>query len=112
MWIRVEYSAVAWLFVLRGAVRVVDRGRAKAGGVGTCCGRAVFKGAAAFNQPIGPWDMSSVTDTNDSACIFFPGLHASSSPMHPIMSSRRARTCSPCAATPFVDGAHVDPRGV
>ena len=33
MWIRVEYSTVAWLFVLRGAVRVVDRGWAKAGGV-------------------------------------------------------------------------------
>ena len=33
MWVRVEYSTAAWLFVLRGAVRVVDRGRAKAGGV-------------------------------------------------------------------------------
>jgi len=36
--------------------------------------------------------MSSVTTTSYSACIFFPGLHASSSPIHPIISSRRART--------------------
>ena len=114
MWIRVEYihSTVAWLFVLRGAVRVVDHGRAKTGGVAVWCGRAVFYKAAAFNQPIGQWDMSSVTTTRMSACIFFPGLHASSSPMHPIVSSHRARTGSPCAATPLVGGAHVGPRGV
>ena len=95
MWALVEYSAAAWLFVLRGAVRVVDCGWAKVGGVAVCCGRAVFRGASAFNQPIGPWDMSSATNTQHSACIFFPGLHASSSFMHPIISSRRARTGSP-----------------
>ena len=64
---------MAWLFVLRGAVRVVDHGRAKTGGVAVWCGRAVFYEATAFNQPIAPWDMSSVTTTRDSACIFFPG---------------------------------------
>jgi len=90
MWIRVEYihSTVAWLFVLRGAVRVVDHGRAKTGGVAVWCGRAVFYEATAFNQPIAPWDMSSVTNTGDSACISLPGLHASSKPIHPIISSR------------------------
>ena len=95
MWIRVEYSAAAWLFVLRGAVGVVDRGWAKAGGVAMWCGRAVFVEAAAFNQPIGSWDMSSVTDSRASACIFCEGLHASSNPMYPIISSRRARASAP-----------------
>jgi hypothetical protein len=84
MWIRVEYSTVAWLFVLPRAVRVADRGWAKAGGVAVWCGRAVFYKAAAFNQAIGGWDMSEVTDTEASACIFFPVLHASSSPTYPL----------------------------
>jgi hypothetical protein len=112
MWIRVEYSAVTWLLSC-GAVRVVDRGRAKAGGVAVCYGRAVFYKAAAFNQPIGSWDMSSVTDTNSSACIIIlPGAprfiqpHASHYTLTPGAHGR------PCAATPLVDGAHVDPREV
>ena len=83
MWIGVEYSTVAWLFVLPRAVRAVDRGWAEAGGVAVWCGRAVFYKAAAFNQPIGEWDMSSVTTTKMSACIFFTGLHALSGPIHP-----------------------------
>ena len=90
MWIRVEYihSTVAWLFVLRGAVRVVDLGRAKARGVAVWCGRAVFNGATAFDQDLRPWDLSKVTNTGASACISLPGLHASSKPIHPIISSR------------------------
>jgi hypothetical protein len=96
MWIHVGYSTVVWLLLcMRGAVRVVDRGRAKTGGVAVWCGRAVFSGAAAFNQPIGGWDMSSVTTTRMSACILFLALHASSSSIHPIIPSRQACTGPP-----------------
>ena len=54
-----------------------------------------FYGATTFDQDLKPWGLSSTTATTDSACIFFPGLHASYSPMHPIISSRRARTSAP-----------------
>ena len=47
-------------------------------------GRAVFYNKDAFDQPIGPWDMSKVTNTDESARISFPGLHASSSPTNPL----------------------------
>jgi hypothetical protein len=93
MWVRVGYSTVAWvLLCMRGAVRVVDRGRAKTGGVAVWCGRAVFNGAAAFDQDIGGWDMSKLVEANFSACIFARGSTLHPAPCIPLYHhAERAR---------------------
>ena len=83
-------TVVAWFVSCVGPCTSWTVGGAKAGGVAVRWGRTVFRvgpsgstmRGEAFNQPIGPWDMSKVTNTEFSACISFPGLHTSSNRKH------------------------------